>query len=825
MSKKDDVTLALGVLNTIASGLASAHQADVSMRIATLQSDLDKKRIESDEARANLMFARDSEQAAKNEYFTSLKELDKFNIPAQEITTAGTNIIQRTFDGKKANLDAIMDNVDTYETRLQNVVNLKSDIQQQLTDYTEYEAGFAGLSGILNPGEYDKFREFAMAVDDPETDEIEGLDYGTKYPEIGTAGIDCQYKQLGTRSSIRVSEENALKTMLAEERQSFDKDYAVLKSVFTVEHGEDDNDKKKVQNTEKAAEKMGLDYQSFTTLQGLFSTTSGEDALSQLYSMPGAADAVNVLRQNSATSFVMENLEKRYDKILDINAERVGKLGTTPTDYSTNLIDQVMNADNLDDALHVYTTATNMGVNYDTANEIMTTISSRFDTPISELETKWNNRYRNDDGTSKFTDTIDKKDDVLGIFSQDVKGNKNSEEVVSVVRDNKEVDKIDAGAIFDLLDQFKVPGTNKFEIEDYFQNLLDKDSRMYDPDKARIFANALNSRTLMPFDDTPATHYLYDKTINSTADAFTEAAGGLFGLGSGNLFDVPTFSPGTVPGEIPLNAGIFNTQSIYLKDETGELVLDESGQKISAAQYWKGDDQQGWSLGNALGMSKFNFAGESSYMDAYNNSMEESYDKLIDTVDAPGLDMLYKSGFFMNEQMAGAYIKANFGQDAYDKAHADAQEAGRTAQIGQIKEILNDPGSTDYVALMDMLNEITEYNQSTNTYDDTLSYPDSENEKLLENLYYDTNLIPGGSTQGVNTGRSAESFYFEREDTINPRINPNFKTENVRSDFNILIDMWNDLTDEQRSEFGDDFETYYNFNMKDYGGLSMEELI
>ena len=69
------------------------------MRIATLQSDLDKKRIESDEARANLMFARDSEQAAKNEYFTSLKELDKFNIPAQEITTAGTNIIQRTFDG------------------------------------------------------------------------------------------------------------------------------------------------------------------------------------------------------------------------------------------------------------------------------------------------------------------------------------------------------------------------------------------------------------------------------------------------------------------------------------------------------------------------------------------------------------------------------------------------------------------------------------------------------------------------------------------------------------------------------------------------------
>ena len=45
MSKKDDVTLALGVLNTIASGLASAHQADVSMRIATLQSDLDKKRI------------------------------------------------------------------------------------------------------------------------------------------------------------------------------------------------------------------------------------------------------------------------------------------------------------------------------------------------------------------------------------------------------------------------------------------------------------------------------------------------------------------------------------------------------------------------------------------------------------------------------------------------------------------------------------------------------------------------------------------------------------------------------------------------------------
>ena len=780
MANKTDQT-ALGALNILAQGFASAHQADLNFRIAELDNDFKTAQLEEETSQRSLQYAMQVERDAKNDYNTKLKSLDQFKIKSEEITSAGTGLIKGVFEDGKLNLEQITNNTDVWSDRTLNIGKVKNQINNQLQDYAEYSNEFSGESGILNPNEFNKFKDFALKIDDKNTEVKEGLGYSKIYGDIGTAGLDYQYSKLGFPSQIATQELTQIGNLISKEQTKGSQNYEVLRTFMTPVVDDDKTDKENAEVELALATQLGFENSltAFRELRSAFSVNDFKDGLNHLYNTNGSDALLENLRTNSKTKYLFEDMEKSYKKVSNLNLELNG---TNPKNNFDNSIVALDNAETLDDALSMFRQFSQTNPSKSELKDYGNKIQNMYRISEGDFIDSYNSIYNpnQNDLNSPILSNVSKKDDVLLDYSQNTDRGK-ANYIADSVREKSffTKDGIDALAIFNALDKYTLPSGNREDIELYLKSLLNKDSSSYNPSLATIITKAYKSDVFMTPMYTPANNIqgLPEDPNAMQIDAVSSISS-LFGLNS----EAQSYNPGTIAGEVIPKTFLIGdaTESRYLKKKNGDYALTFDGDKILAEEYWKGDDQQGWSLANSFGMGKLNTVSETAFFRDYNNSMESLFDQLVGENDYQGLD-IFRTSSFIPEKNIGARIKASFGQDAYDKAHKISQEIGKESQILEIKRILEKGKGTKYNALIDVLNNNRLYvagkNMETINKDNTFD----DHAKALDSMMSLTRgNIGGGLKQNIgdkpNFNREEFAFWKKEWDKLSFEKADEYKT-------------------------------------------------
>ena len=78
MARSDDISLALVALSIISEGLSAAHATDVQFRIAELEEKQNQARVDAALASKNVEMAWTMEREAKQDYYRTLEQFDKY---------------------------------------------------------------------------------------------------------------------------------------------------------------------------------------------------------------------------------------------------------------------------------------------------------------------------------------------------------------------------------------------------------------------------------------------------------------------------------------------------------------------------------------------------------------------------------------------------------------------------------------------------------------------------------------------------------------------------------------------------------------------------
>ena len=822
----DDNELALGALATIAQGFAAAHSADVQFKMAELSTDIEREKIKSAENQQFLRYALEKEEQAISEYKNDVKKLDKFNIDATSITKAGTELVDSIYEDKTINVDAVMQNTKTWQERSDNIDSTLNLLKNQKADLDFYSKDFAGKSAMLNPLEFDKLKSFALTEDDPETDEIEGLNYGTKYPSLGTAGLDQAYSEIGTRPQIQLAEAKILENKIAKVENPFKANYTVFQQSFTPQNlPEDYNESDLEEANQNIADSYGMPLEVLTQLQYELRSPTADDFMRRIYEFglaEGGQEFLTTLRDNPQTAGIFRTLEDSYDEILELNNELMGDDSVSKNvNFSTGL----NNVESYNQALTLINTYSTNGLSFNELNKFVTEVGTKYGVDSEKIMSDYNNIYSPsevniDNLVDEELQEISSKESIKIPYSTEDLTIKNVYNGMDKEKRELEFNDsgIHVGKIFDMLDNIKIEGQNREEIQTYLTSLADKKSPNYNPAILELMGTMYNSWTMVGPQNFPNTSSRY---LGESKEAFV--VNNAFGLNQANyqgIFQNPMFYAGENYEDLDLGG-----KSNYLRDSAGEFILDDSGEKILAYEYFRGDDALRATLGNSMGLSKFNIFTEGDYLNSYNSSMEKSFDALRSELDYPGIDYLSSSAF-TGEIFIGAKIKQEFGAEAYKKAHEKAKLKGREAQINHIKSILEEPGTPQYNTVINamilMQNKINNPNKE---------YSDSENLKNLKRVLSFSNSPGTGSSNMTNTS----SMPTLNDITENPgdlksnldnivdvnaevidSLNALKNVTMTDSEYDALLLEWDEMTDDQKSEYRDfnDFLNYATFSAR-----------
>ena len=132
----------------------------------------------------------------------------------------------------------------------------------------------------------------------------------------------------------------------------------------------------------------------------------------------------------------------------------------------------------------------------------------------------------------------------------------------------------------------------------------------------------------------------------------------------------------------------------------------------SSMQGYSGSDPekyQDWTAANAFGVGYLDIS-DNAYYDEYHNEMERQYDAL-NKEENPWGPNIFKSSYFINEEIISSAIEDRFGTEAWMKADAIAKENAINKQKLEMKRLAeNNPDGNRMTSLLKSLEYLENFN-------------------------------------------------------------------------------------------------------------------